>query len=504
MRRVVVIAAQFTIATAAAAVAQQRTSDFASAFLPPGHWAIGAAGRLHALGLVEHGFDRARRPLTRREVGRVFDGAVRLAERDRPELLPLVRAYRARYTEEFPSTMSALAGADSVGLRFGDGSVTAGYELRTGELRSGIGYENGDDWTGPFHEEDVSTAMGAVDWSVELFPALALGLAPSRAAGDWTVDGGYATGVWRDAGIWIGRRTFGYSPGAGGGIVLNPSVAFDGGGIYLTDGVLLPSFLEALGPILFETFLSRVEHDGPIERPWVWGMRGTIEPHPRFGFGLTRTAMFGGEGKNDLSLQNLAYLMIGKHAGAGSGFDNQIFSIDAWYRPPIGALPMLIYLEWGLEDSAGAWFDVPGVVAGLELPALPGVPGIALGIERTSFSPRCCGNPIWYRHWQFLGGWTDDGVPLGHPLGGHGSEWRSWARADVLDARLRLESALFLRDRGEENLFAPDREGRSAGVAVSAAFRPMPLFDVIFQAGTESGERDWTESAAVLGLRMLF
>ncbi|HEX6938018.1 MAG TPA: capsule assembly Wzi family protein [Longimicrobiales bacterium] len=501
--RVAGLVALVTLAAAPAA-AQRRVPDFASPFLPPDHWAIGAAGRLHALGLVAHGFDRARRPLTRREVGRIFEAAARRAERDRPALLPLVRAYGARYAEEFPATMAALAGADSAGARLGDGSITAGYEVHSGKLLPGLGYENGQDWTGPVRLEDVSTATGAVDGSAELFPILAVGVAPVRAAGDWSFDGGYATGVWRDAGFWIGRRTFGFVPGVGGGIVVNPTVAFDGVGFFLADAVLLPGFLDALGPFLFETFLSRGEQDGPIERPWIWGMRATIEPHARFGLGLTRMAMFGGEGKNGLNLKNLAFLMVGKHAGAGSGFDNQIFSLDAWFRPPFRALPAVAYIEWGLEDSAGAWFDVPGIVLGFEIPALPGAPGVAVGVERASFGRRCCGNPIWYRHWQFLGGWTNDGVALGHPLGGHGSEWRTWTRADVLEARLRLESAVFFRDRGDENLFAPDREGSSTGAVVSAAFRAAPFIDIVLRAGAESGARDWTEAGAVLGLRMLF
>lgn len=503
MHRIAIIAASLVLA-AGVAPAQQRTPDFASAFLPPGHWAIEAASRLHALGLVEHGFDRARRPLTRREVGRIFDAATRLAERTQPDLLALARAYRDRFGDEYPTTMAELAGQDSSGLGLDDGAVAAGYELRSGRLLPGIGYENDVDWTGPEDAEDVSTAMGAGDWAAQLFPAAAVGFTPLRTGGEWRFGGGYATAVWRDAGVWVGRRTLGYVTGAGGGVVLNPVASFDGGGIFLTDPVLLPSFLEALGPVLFETFLSRVEHDAPIGRPWIWGMRATIEPHRRFGLGLTRTAMFGGEGKNALSLKNLAFLMVGKHGGAGSGFDNQILSLDAWFRPPIQELPLIVYLEWGLEDSAGAWSDVPGVVAGVEIPALPGAPAAALGIERASFSPRCCGNPIWYRHWQFLGGWTNDGVPLGHPLGGHGSEWRTWARADVLDARLRIGATLLFRDRGAENLFAPDREGRSTGFLAHAAFRPRPPFDIIFEAGTEAGEGDWVESAMVLGVRMFF
>src|SRR5690625_1346431 len=82
-------------------------------------------------------------------------------------------------------------------------------------------------------------------------------------------------------------------------------------------------------------------------------------------------------------------------------------------------------------------------VVGLELAAVPGLPEVALGIERTSFAKGCCGNTIWYRNWSLRGGWAAGGRPLGHPLAGHGVEWLVHGRADLFSARARIGFQLF-------------------------------------------------------------
>ncbi|HUF77116.1 MAG TPA: hypothetical protein VMM35_12600 [Longimicrobiales bacterium] len=73
----------------------------------------------------------------------------------------------------------------------------------------------------------------------------------------------------------------------------------------------------------------------------------------------------------------------------------------------------------------------------------------------------CCGNPPWYHHFELYDLWTAGGRPLGHLLGGHGTEWRAYVRGSGTDTRFRLEVDAFRRQRGAENLFAPERIGRS-------------------------------------------
>ena len=116
----------------------------------------------------------------------------------------------------------------------------------------------------------------------------------------------------------------------------------------------------------------------------------------------------------------------------------------------------------------------------------------------------CCGNPTWYRHWLFTDGWTVTGTPLGHPLGGHGSEWLGFASADLLDARLRLTLRAFHRDRGGENLFAPDRAGISNGAAGGAELRATSAVDVLLRAAVEKGSSGWRQSRASAAVRVRF
>jgi len=196
-------------------------------------------------------------------------------------------------------------------------------------------------------------------------------------------------------------------------------------------------------------------------------------------------------------------VMIGKHAGQGSEVDNQIAAVDAWYRVPINVVPLAVYAEWGSEDSAGAWKDVPGIVVGGEIASVPGLPGLSLGIERVSFAPSCCGNPIWYRHWRFLDGWAADGRLLGHPLGGHGTEWRLSLRLDSQDARLRLRGDAFARDRGEENVFAPDRAGESRGGVLHVTLRLASRLELMMYGLHERGKSGWRESRVETAGRLL-
>ena len=79
--------------------------------------------------------------------------------------------------------------------------------------------------------------------------------------------------------------------------------------------------------------------------PGLFGARLGVRPHPRITLGISRAAIFGGEGR-PLTLRKLAGLAVG--VIRNSDFENQILSFDARLR-----LPMV--LEWGFwegRDSA--------------------------------------------------------------------------------------------------------------------------------------------------------
>ena len=496
----VLLALALLAAQAAAQEPPPPAPAFAAPFLPDDHWLLGAVRRLYDVGLTPRGFDPSRRTLGQAEAGAVLLRAAELAEAG--AAVPGVRlalAYARRFAEEFPATAAALEGrpARAAWLRRAD--VLAGVEVRRGAVRAGSGYDNGDGWTGPEPAADVASGLLGAAVAVALHPHLAATMTPVLRAGGLELTDAHIVAVVGGVGAWVGRRPVGFGPGVGGALVLGAAVPFDGGGIFLARPLGLPG---PLGSLRVETFVSRMERNGSVVRPWVWAARAGLSPHPRLWLGVNRGAVFAGNG--EFSLRDLAYVIVGKHGGENSETDNQVVALDAFFRPPLGRVPLSLYIEWGFEDSAGAWKDVPALVAGIELGAVPGAETLALGLERTSFAGSCCGNPIWYRHWAYQQGWTHAGVPLGHPLGGHGSEWLLHARADLLDARLRLAGRVFRRRRGAENLFAPDREGSSRGASLHGEYRISRGWDGVARAFYEWGERGWHETHLLAGLRARF
>ncbi|MFW6079076.1 MAG: capsule assembly Wzi family protein, partial [Gemmatimonadota bacterium] len=394
------------------------------------------------------------------------------------------------------------------GVHLNDGWLGTGWDERSGRLLAGTGYEGGRPWSGPRPVPDAAGVASAVRWTPSFGRHAGMAVEPVLDGDSARLRAGYVHAAGYGVELWIGRRAVGYGVGAGGRIVFDGAVPLDGGGLRLADPRMLPGPLQHLGPVRFDMVLSRVDDNGEFERPWLWGMRGAVSPHERVTLGLTRGIMFGGGGNTSPSLRALAYMLVGKHAGRGGEFDNQVLALDVRWRPPFGPVPFVVYGEWGMEDSAGAWRDVPGVIVGAEVAALPGEPNAGVGVEHVRFWESCCGNPLWYRNWAFQGGWTDGGEPLGHPLGGHGEEWLAYGHADLFDARLRLRVRGFLRRRGSENLFAPARESTSGGGAFEAELRAASSVEAYLSLAFESADvgvedEGWRASSTVAGVRVL-
>jgi hypothetical protein len=466
----------------------------ASPYLPLDHWAYGALSRLDGLGLLE-GFDPVSRAVRVLDALRHFEAAVAGAE---PPLVSLTRGYRDRLAAETgasgrgtgPSETEEALWSSAV---FATGRAHLAYGAQGGRVEPGVGGYWPADWSGPRPVPVASEPRARVGGGVGVGPVA--GHATVRVAG-WTATLEEAYGLidMGPAGLWLGRRPWGYRGGFGGGLVLD-SVRVDGGGL-----IVRAMDIGLLGDVAIETTVSRVSDNGWIGRPWLWSLRAAIEPHRRFGLGITRAAMFGGDRNVPVTLDKALKVFLGKHAAPGSGFENQIAAIDVWFRPPV-PVPTVLRLEWGFEDSGGAITEQPGIVAGLEVPAVPGLPEVAVGIEYARVSGESLGHWFWYRHWWFHGGWTDDGNDLGHPLGGHGQELRLQGRADLVRPAVQLRGELFGRDRGEYNIFAPDREGRSLGMLMELDWRFMRHLELTGGVSWEESEAGWRERSGRIGIR---
>jgi hypothetical protein len=441
----------------------------APVFLEPGHWSYAAIRRLNTAGVAPVSGDHALAPVTRGHARTVFTLAAEEATlRGRPAVAQQATEYAALLAAEADS-----AGAVAeVRLRFG-------WTAARGEALGGDGYFAEEDWEGARPLASANAPAAALTVHGHLTSWLS-----------WSVDGGWLGGSWsipvaaiglRAGPVdgWVGRRRLHYGIGHGGGTVIGsghldvPDLAhrtlhsFDGAGLHVREPFHFPSFLRFLGATRIEVVGGRLARNGRVENPYV--VFGRIVGSPfseRFTLGLNRGAIFGGEG-NPVTAGRMLGLLVGMHGGEGGEFENQVISVIMRYRPALDPLPLAAYLEWGMDDTAGAVRATPAILAGVEAGPLPGLPGLSLGVERTNFPASRRGNPPWYRNVFFRGSWADEGRLFAHPLGGNGTEWLAHARLDLPGAGLLAGVEVFTRERRQENLFAPDRGGHSRGGTIT-------------------------------------
>jgi hypothetical protein len=470
--------------TVAPVAAQQ-----APVFLEPGHWTYEAIRRLGVAGVAPLASDPALAPVTLQHARAAFEYAAAEAERrGRSDLARLASGY-----------LDVLEPGDTAGV-LASAALRGGWLSTSGEALGGDGYIAGFDWQGA---QPLGGASG---------PAVAVrahGWLRARLA--WSFDGGYLGDEWRipaaavtgalgPIDVWAGRRRLHYGAGGGGAVVLGsgtgiePDLAdrmfatVDGLGVHVRRPFHFPSFLRFLGPTRIEVVAGRLPRNGNVERPYVVFGRLIGSPFTRrLTLGLNRGAIFGGT-NNPVTPRRLAGLLLGLHQ---AGFENQVVSAVLRFRPPAGALPLEFYYEGGMDDTAGSFWDVPATVVGVDVGALPGLSAVAAGFEHTRYARLCCGNTIWYRSVFFRGSWADEGRLFAHPLGGHGREWLAHLRVDLPQRGLLLRAEVMARRRGAENLYAPEREGRSYGGSVSVWYAPRPATVLRFDAGFEDAQR-WT------------
>jgi hypothetical protein len=479
----------------AAAAAQSAGASGAAHFLPVDHWSHAVVERLHALGAAPRDLDPGVRSRGAGEVASVCRHANALPAH--PAGRRLGALCLARLEREFPGLPAWSAG-----------EVPAWYSARLevgasgvhGAVLSGIGNLH-DDWTGPRPLDDHRSAAAGLRLGASIGRGLAGGARVAATNEGAEVSDLHAVARWLGLEVWGGRRSPGYGPGVSGGILLSGTHAFTGGGAGLAQGLRLPGVLRHLGPLRLEGFVSKAENrrqlpsgTDTVFTPWFAAARISATPFsPRLDVGVTRAAFFGGDGNTPVTLRNLLVMIYGDHSGEYGEFDNQMFGMDVHYRPPLGELPLLLRFEWGLDDNSGMLWRVPAVVLGAEIAALPGAEAVRIGVERTVFAG-CfdCKNTRWYRNWSFREGWTDGGIGIGHPLGGHGREWMIFGNVDVASGGLHLAGDLRFRDRREENLFAPDRAGGSTAVAIRATWLPAGRLLVGAGGEHERGASGWS------------
>ena len=471
---------------------QEAGRALAEPYLPSDHWSQDALRRLAGLGLVDAGAALAAWPMRRNEVRAWLQTA---SEAGSGHEAFIALDALSRFDAEYPA-----AGA----------ATFATVRLRTGWIRTDDAMRAGEtvrDETGKFvypgpvglAGQNHVRAGTVVDAGWRRLTA-AVGVS---TAGEDNVEEAWAA---FDAGpldLWAGRRSLGFGAARAGTIVLAPRVPLDGLGIRTSRALHLPGFLGVLGSVRGAMLVSRFESSGDVESPWFWAASLRLSPTAGFSIGLNRAAIFGGaDNVQSLSARNVALMLMGltSQLGKDSGFENQVASLDVWARTRAAGVPLALYGEIGIDDVGFSLFKAASFVAGIELPAVPGVRALSLGLEHARFPASCCGHPAWYRHGSLGSGWTDGGRLLANSLGGHGSEWT--LHLGTASDRITVDGRFFARRRGEENLFAPDREGSSRGIALRLSL-PTSQSLLFRLAGELEGGDDWHAWSSDIGLQFL-
>lgn len=463
-----------------------------SSSLRADHWAVVSARRAEALGLVDR-YLPGQQAVPRLAVRQALREAARRSWAVAPGIAELTAEWEHRFEREFPDLGREAYPANGPPFS-SDGAIGIASGWRSGAIRAGQGL---------FPPYRVEALPDRAEVDAQLVLAASLGsmlhllVSPEIGTGGVSGSEWEATLGWRRVAISAGRQPVLYGGGERAAVLGSPEPWHR-----LQLETVQPLNVPVLGLAAFHTSFGRVSTERHPGDPFFWTARASLRPHHRLTLSANRAAMFGGSSvSTPFTLWNFVRLVGGLHT---RDFENQVVSLEARYRIPAERwLPLTTYLEWGFDDNAGAIRDVPGYVAGVFTPAVPGAPRVSAGVEHASFAHSCCGNPPWYRHAAFPGGWALRDLPFGHPLGGQGSESLAWARTDLARIPLTFHTRAWVRERGPENLYTPNRQGASRGGSVEMRWWGWKRTDATVVFSREAGA-EWSEVQLRAGLTRFF
>lgn len=236
----------------------------------------------------------------------------------------------------------------------------------------------------------------------------------------------------------------------------------------------LPWIFKIFGPMRIDFFVGRVGGHEVAARPWLQGQRIGFKMTRSFEFGLTHTAMFGGEGQpNGIDVFFRALIPVSefrsRHGNAQSWSDQHI-SLDFQYR--FG--PKFTWYGEFLGSDDPYPFNAPSRMAvntGFYFPVLPGTRKLDLRVEgyytdTPSTTEAGFMHSLHYSHSAYKSGHTNNGNILGNSVGRAGVGYQAWLTYWVsTDRRLVLGfkrsgvSTLFIPNGGQWSDFSVKYEG---------------------------------------------
>ncbi|MES2663107.1 MAG: capsule assembly Wzi family protein [Pseudomonadota bacterium] len=183
------------------------------------------------------------------------------------------------------------------------------------------------------------------------------------------LDGSFISWMKSDWRIGVGSPKQWWGPGWQSGLILSTHARPTPGLFinYYQPTAFQSVFLNWLGPVQVVSFLNQLESERTIVNPFFWGFRFTAKPKSWLELGLSRTAMWGGEGR-DKGLDVFWDVLIGDDNQVGPGTEqpgNQLGGFDIKMAWEIAENRQLgFYTEWIGEDEAGGLPSKPILLAG--------------------------------------------------------------------------------------------------------------------------------------------
>ena len=359
--------------------------------------------RLEAEGVIKSSL-LTTRPLSRKEVVRLIQEAGRNSEGTSRFVRSLIRVLSSKFRDTQEGTRY-IKPLDRVGTTY----------AHAGSQPSELSYNNeGDNYHdgSNFRLEAVSRAeLGWLSWYIN--PEFRY----SDRDSDLIMNKVYGVIAVRGWELQIGTDSQWWGPGYHGALLLsdNPEPMPL---VKLTNAhpVILPWVFKHLGLFKITAFVTRLEKDRDVSRPYMWGMRVNLKPCPYVEVGLHRTALLGGEGR-PTGFKRWWDSMLGN--GENDQPDDpgdQRAGGDIKMTLPFESQPVQIYLDGAGEDQAGVLPSNWAFLYGLYLPRILDFEKIGFRMEYAE--NHVGGKPnVWYNHGVYTSGYTYKDRIIGHHMG---------------------------------------------------------------------------------------